>query len=124
VICGTLRTVRPARIDIVDDTYIHASPEIVRARFDDPAWVEGIWPHLHREVSRDRGTKGVRWTVTGQLVGDMEIWIEPYRDGVLVHHYVRAMRGPRAPRDVATRHTLRWKRAVHALKDSLEGKSL
>jgi hypothetical protein len=54
----------------------------------------------------------------------MEVWIEPWWDGAVVHHYVRGTRGEGAPRDVALRHTLRWKRAVHGLKDRLEGKSL
>jgi hypothetical protein len=54
----------------------------------------------------------------------MEIWIEPYWDGAILHHYIRGTRSRRAPRNVASRHTLRWKRAVHGLKDSLEGTSL
>jgi hypothetical protein len=113
--------VRDRRIDIVDETFIRAAPEVVRASLDDEAWTARVWPHLAASVSRDRGLKGVRWRVTGQVVGEMEVWLEPFRDGVVVHHYVRGERGPRAPRDVATRHTLRWKRAVHGLKDHLEG---
>jgi len=113
--------VRDRRIDIVDETFIRAAPHVVRTTLDDEAWTTQIWPHLTRSVLRDRGVKGVRWSVTGQVVGEMEVWLEPFRDGVVVHHYVRGTRGPRSPRDVATRHTLRWKRAVHALKDRLEG---
>jgi hypothetical protein len=113
--------VRDHRIDIVDETFIRASPELVRPTFDDHGWVAQVWPHLAPSVTRDRGPKGVRWAVTGQVEGEMEVWLEPFRDGVVVHHYVRGHRGPRAPRDVATRHTLRWKRAVHGLKDRLEG---
>jgi len=112
------------RVDIVDETYIRAAPVVIRAHFDDEAWTAGVWPHLERTVARDRGVKGIRWTVTGQVVGEMEVWIEPFWDGAVVHHYVRGIRGPRGPRDVARRHTLRWKRAVHGLKDFLEGKSL
>ena len=112
---------RDQRVDIVDETFIRASPEDVRARFEDAAWVATVWPHVQPTVTRDRGLKGVRWAVTGQVVGEMEVWLEPFRDGVVVHHYVRGHRGHRAPRDVATRHTLRWKKAVHGLKDRLEG---
>ena len=112
---------REPRIDIVDETFIRAAPQVVRDSLDDEGWTAQIWPHLTRAVTRDRGVKGVRWSVTGQVVGEMEVWLEPFRDGVVVHHYVRGTRGPRAPRDVATRHTLRWKRAVHELKDRLEG---
>ena len=114
---------RQRRVDVVDDTYIRAAPDRVRRRLDDVAWCDRVWPHLTRTVQRDRGAKGVRWTVSGQVVGEMEVWIEPWWDGAVVHHYLRGTRGPRAPRDVAVRHTLRWKRAVHALKDSLEGTS-
>jgi hypothetical protein len=113
--------VRDPRIDIVDETFIRAAPQEVRDSLDDEVWTAQIWPHLTRVVARDRGVKGVRWSITGQVVGEMEVWLEPFREGVVVHHYVRGTRGPRAPRDVATRHTLRWKRAVHALKDRLEG---
>ena len=112
------------RVDIVDETFIRAAPAVIRARFDDEAWAGQVWPHLERTVARDRGVKGVRWTVAGQVVGEMEVWIEPFWDGAVVHHYVRGVRGPQGPRDVALRHTLRWKRAVHALKDLLEDKSL
>ncbi|WP_157692880.1 polyketide cyclase / dehydrase and lipid transport [Pedococcus dokdonensis] len=112
---------RDRRIDIVDETFIRARPEVVRATFDDRTWTSQVWPHLAAAVQRDRGVKGVRWAVTGQVMGEMEVWLEPFRDGVVVHHYVRGTRGPHAPRDVAIRHTLRWKKAVHALKDRLEG---
>jgi len=110
-------------VDITDDTFIRATPERVRAGLDD-ASAQVVWPHLRLHVERDRGVKGVRWVVTGQVDGEMEVWIEPYRDGAIVHHYVRGTRGAGAPRDVATRHTLRWKRVVHRLKDSLEGAGL
>ncbi len=112
---------RDPRVDIIDETFIRVSPDVVRATLDDEVWAARAWPHLSRRVSRDRGVKGVRWEVTGQVVGEMEIWLEPFRDGVVVHHYVRGTRGPHTRRDVATRHTLRWKRAVHGLKDRLEG---
>ena len=115
--------VRDDRVDIVDETFIVAPPAVVRACLDDSGWVAQVWPHLVPTVTRDRGAKGVRWAVTGQVVGEMEVWLEPFRDGVVVHHYVRGHRGDRAPRDVATRHTLRWKRAVHGLKDRLEGRA-
>jgi hypothetical protein len=113
--------VKDDRIDIVDETFIRAQPEVIRATFDDHAWLDRTWPHLTRTVARDRGVKGIRWSVQGQVVGEMEVWIEPFRDGAVVHHYLRGTRGSRAPRNVATRHTLRWKRSVHELKDRLEG---
>jgi hypothetical protein len=116
--------VRDSRIDIVDETFVAAPPAVIRAQLDDEAWTGRVWPHVRREVVRDRGVKGVRWTVTGQVVGEMEVWIEPWWEGAVVHHYLRGHRQPDAPRDVATRHVLRWKQAVHGLKDRLEGNSL
>jgi hypothetical protein len=115
---------RERRVDVADDTFILADPRRVRDRLDDEAWCDQVWPHLTRRVQRDRGPKGVRWTVTGQVVGEMEVWIEPYWEGAVVHHYLRGTAGRRAPRDVAARHTRRWKRAVHGLKDCLEGNTL
>jgi len=110
----------PARVDIIDETYLRAAPAVVRGWFDDDDRLDRLWPHLQRTLVRDRGVKGLRWTVVGAVVGEMEVWIEPVWDGAIVHHYVRGERGPGAPPDVAVRHQLRWKRAVHALKDRLE----
>ena len=110
----------PARVDIIDETYLRAAPTVVRGWFDDDDRLDRLWPHLQRTLVRDRGIKGLRWTVVGAVVGEMEVWIEPFWDGAILHHYVRGERGPEAPRDVAARHQLRWKRAVHALKDRLE----
>lgn len=109
-----------SRVDLVDETFIRATPEQVREQFNHAGWLGSLWPHLAVSVVRDRGVKGIRWEVTGQVVGDMEVWLEPWRDGVIVHHYLRGVRGERAPRDVGARHTRRWKAAVHALKDRLE----
>ena len=109
-----------SRVDIIDETYLRAAPAVVRGWFDDAGRLDRLWPHLRRTLVRDRGPKGLRWRVDGAVVGEMEVWIEPYRDGVILHHYVRGSRARGAPADVAVRHQLRWKRAVHALKDVLE----
>ncbi len=111
-------------VDLVDDTFVRAAPAAVAAAIADPLNQRLWWPHLRLDVVQDRGDLGQRWTVDGQLQGSMEIWVEPFSDGVIVHHYVRAWRTAHTPRDVATRHTRRWKRAVHALKDRLEDRTL
>ena len=54
----------------------------------------------------------------------MEIWVEPYWQGAIVHHYVRGVRGAGAPADVGLRHVLRWKAAVSRLKDVAEQRAL
>ena len=82
------------------------------------------WPHLEIVLDRDRGIPGQRWVVTGTLLGATEVWVESFADGTIVHHHVRAVAAPDAPRDVAVRHTRGWKLAVHRLKDRLEEQSL
>jgi carbon monoxide dehydrogenase subunit G len=108
------------RVDIADDAYIQAPPAQVAAAVADPRNHAVWWPHLTLTGLLDRGVKGQRWLVDGQIVGSMEIWVEPYRDGTIVHHYVRGLRDAAAPRDVGLRHVLRWKAAVVRLTDTLE----
>ena len=75
-------------LDIVDETFIRARrPDVamaVRERW--ATW----WPSLTLEVYMDRGWDGMRWTVTGDVVGSAEIWLEEHTPGVLLHHYLRA----------------------------------
>jgi hypothetical protein len=115
-------------IDLVDDTFVCAAPQAVAARVADPAAWLRWWPDLQLVTTRDRGLKGHQWRVRGALLGTSEIWLEPWRDGVLVHYYLRAEL-PAPPRGVVRsavdrerRHRAQqWKRAVHQLKDALEG---
>jgi carbon monoxide dehydrogenase subunit G len=107
-------------VDIADDSYIDAAPARIAAAVADPRNHASWWPHLTVTVTRDRGVKGQRWAVDGQIVGSMEIWVEPYWQGAIVHHYVRGVRAPDAPADVGLRHVLRWKAAVSRLKDVAE----
>jgi hypothetical protein len=119
-----LRRSPSATVNIVDETFIGAPPALVSACVADPGSHRQWWPHLRLRTTRDRGVKGQRWDIDGQIVGTMEIWLEPFWDGVILHHYVRGQVGPRAPRDAGLRHTLRWKRSVTGLKDSLESRAL
>ena len=114
---------RPVRVDIVDETYIQATPEAVSAMVADPHNHRRWWPHLRVRTARDRGVKGQRWEIDGTITGTMEIWLEPFREGVILHHYVRGQGTGRRRRSVGTRHTLRWKRDVTRLKDVLEGRA-
>jgi hypothetical protein len=84
-----------------------------------------LWPHLapHLRVLRDRGAKGMRWHVTGPLAGECEVWLEPFADGTVVHHYLRGSLAAGARVDGRTwsdAHVRAWKRTVHRLKDVLE----
>lgn len=123
-------------VDLVDETFIVASPASLSARLHDPTLWRRWWPRLELVVFRDRGEKGLRWTVTGEFVGTSEIWVEPWGDGAIVHYYLRAditRRGSRTepitgcPRRLARRalaanrrHVRAVKRSVNRLKDEFE----
>lgn len=123
-------------VDLVDDTFVVAEPREVAVAVSDPVRWERWWPDLEVQVERDRGDKGVQWVARSRpgtaraVVGTLEVWLEPWGDGVLVHHYARL--DPSGWREGATqrrrwadrereRPALRWKAHVHALKDELEG---
>lgn len=108
------------RVDIIDETYIGCSPLRVAEIVKDPHNHANWWPHLTMTMTRQRWAKGAEWVVTGQIDGTLEIWLEPYWEGVILHHYLRGVAGRDAPRDVSARHVQRWKRAVTRLKDLLE----
>ena len=77
-------------VDVVDETFLAVSPARVAAEFAQPAVWLRLWPDLRLEVVTDRGEQGFRWTVTGALVGSMEIWLEPVLDGTVLHYFLRA----------------------------------
>lgn len=122
-------------MDLVDETFIVAPPAVLARIVADPQYHRRWWPDLQLSVFMDRGLLGQRWSVTGALVGSAEIWLEPYADGCIVHHYLRADPAPdgrtaspfpdtpagwrKAARARAARATA-WKRHVWALKAELE----
>ena len=110
------------QLDLIDETFVVADPARVAAVVRDPARWPGWWPDLTLAVFQDRGDAGIRWNVRGALTGSMEVWLEPYGDGVLVHHYVRcdATGGTVTPRE-RRRRQRHAKRLFWALKDELEG---
>lgn len=112
------------QVDIVDDTFIRAAPARVRAIFDDPAELARLWPWESLTLLRDRGPKGVRWTATGLVDGELEVWLEPFSDGVVLHHYVRGHAQRGSAQWAARRHTVRWKSGIHGWKDRLEDRAL
>lgn len=112
-----------AQLDLVDETFVVADPARVAAAVRDPDRWRRWWPDLRLGVFQDRGDAGVRWNVRGALVGSMEVWLEPWGDGVLLHHYVRcdpAGGGTVRPRE-RRRRQRHAKRVFWALKDELEG---
>ncbi|MGH3099144.1 MAG: hypothetical protein ACRDMV_24435 [Streptosporangiales bacterium] len=127
-------------VDLVDDTFVVAPPPVLAAEFADRASWRRWWPGLLLELDEDRGVEGVRWFVTGgrrgkgwragDLTGTSEVWLEPYRDGTIVHFYLRADPVRALPADalkrrrwgdrVQRRHAVAFKRRLHDLKDRLE----
>lgn len=114
-------------IHLIDDTWIEAPPESVAVEVRRQQNWDRWWPDLTLAVLRDRGEKGMRWTVTGPLVGTAEIWLEPFDDGVILHHFLRLDPGPgatstsrRGLRRVELQLAWHAKRVFWALKDELE----
>ena len=125
-------------VDLVDETFIVAASTDLAAVVADPARWDEWWPELKLTVFMDRGERGIRWSVSGSMVGSCEIWLEPVQDGTLVHHYLRVEpadpsvpQGSRPYPDspAGWRHAAKerdrfaraWKKHVWALKDEMEG---
>lgn len=77
-------------IQVADETFIAADPARVGHIVADPGNWRRWWPDLNLDVVQERAAAGIRWTVTGPLVGSMEIWLEPMLDGVLLHYFLHA----------------------------------
>jgi hypothetical protein len=107
-------------VEIADDTFIVAAPADVAMVVADPRRWRRWWPDLDLAVSRDRGPAGIVWSVHGPLEGEMEIWLEPVADGVVLHYLVRADTADPRPARLRQRRTRDWKRHAHLLKDELE----
>jgi hypothetical protein len=117
-------------VDVVDETFVAVPPDVLAVVFASPARWRTLWPDLDLEVVTDRGAAGFRWTVTGALVGSMEVWLEPVLDGTVLHYYLRADPpgpdgGPRpAPARRGAAEAQRRQRAAKAIafacKDRLE----
>jgi hypothetical protein len=115
------------QIDMIDETFVAVEPATVAAVLHDPGRWRRWWPELELSVFANRGVKGVRWNVTGALAGSMEVWLEPFGDGVILHYYLRADPAGAPYRSVhraaaeVRRRQRATKRVFWALKDELEG---
>ena len=84
-------------VDVVDETFVVVPPQVLAAEFATPARWRALWPDLDLRGHDRPGAAGFRWTVTGRLVGSMEVWLEPVLDGTVLHYFLRAdPPGPRA----------------------------
>jgi hypothetical protein len=124
-------------VDLIEESFVVAAPGAVAAAVHDPAVTRRLWPDLELTVFQDRADAGVRWSVTGGLVGSAEVWVEPWGDGAILHVYVRADVTRRtsatdavtgrparlAHRAARERRRRSWtmRRALHTLKRQLEG---
>ncbi|HEY7050191.1 MAG TPA: polyketide cyclase / dehydrase and lipid transport [Jatrophihabitantaceae bacterium] len=123
------------QVDVVDETWIAADPARVADRVADPANWRRWWPDLDLAVDELRGREGVRWLLPDQAMnalglavaaGSMEVWLQPDRDGVRVHFFLRLDPAdgrrlpPRRVQRLVSAHRRRAKRVFWALKDELE----
>ena len=110
-----------ASVDIADQTFVVASRELVAKRIADPVQWRAWWPDLQLAVTRDRGSNGISWAVSGALTGTAEIWLEPWHDGVIVHWFLRCRpSGDDDPARVRRAYVTDFKRDITILKDELE----
>ena len=88
-------------VQVADETFVAAEPVLVGDAVGDRAAWRRWFPDLILEVVEDRAEKGLRWTVTGPLTGTMEIWLQPMRDGVVLHYFLHAEPTGAGPAELA-----------------------
>lgn len=110
------------QVDLVDDSFVVAERSRVADVLRDPAVWHHCWPRLRLTAYHDRGEDGVRWYVAGELVGTAELWLERYRDGTMVHVFLRAESAETGRRSTRLGRTyaVALKRVLFAAKDELE----
>ena len=105
-------------VDIGDETYVAVTPEQLAPRLVDPALLGEWFPRLTFEIFMDRAEKGTRWSITGEINGSMEVWLEPMARGAVVHWFVRGEAPGRA--DVARRYVELLNARMFTFKDAAE----
>lgn len=109
-------------LDIVDETFVVASPAVLRTLWCDDAEWDKRFADITLRCYEDRGLSGKRWYITGTMVGSAEVWLEELADGVLVHVYIRADPAPTfggaplKPRQARRARRQLWKRYARPLK--------
>ncbi len=125
-------------MEVRDETVIVVSRRVVAEVIAQrPRW-RSWWPQTEATVVVDRGIDGMRWSLSGVVVGVTEVVLVDTDDGVVIRYAMsvdpatpgssRAARElPRSPHGdreleaLRRRQAVAWKRAVWALKEELEG---
>ena len=107
-------------MDLTAEAFIAVTPDRARTTLAVGSFWEAFWPGLVLDVTQDRGLRGVRWSVSGRLSGSAEVWLEPWREAVVVHVYLRAPDRRRADR-LLRRYDQAMREALFLAKDRLEG---
>lgn len=71
------------------------------------------WPHTYRHEA------GFKLSLTGDLVGDAEFWLEPTHGGTVVHHLVVAEPTNR-PRSTLATYRAVARRGLWGIKDAVQ----
>ncbi|MDX6264899.1 MAG: hypothetical protein QOH84_6587 [Kribbellaceae bacterium] len=111
-------------LDISCDDLVVAEPAYVAQRLGTDTLWKQWWPGLILTPSERRGPEGVRWAVTGEGIGTAEWWLEPVRDAVIVHWYLRIdpvkAVGERGLEKLRERYVAQYRTNIWRLKDELE----
>jgi hypothetical protein len=119
-----------AQLDLVDQTWIRATPAQVAAAVAEPANWARWWPGFTLRTDELRGPQGARWSVLSiagwEVRGRIEVWLRPDLDGVLLNFLAQLDRDDGADMTPPQRDRLRMhliRQAKHnfwQLKDELE----
>ena len=107
-------------LGVADETFIVAAPDEVALAVADVGNWRRWWPDLEPTVARNRGVEGIQWQLHGAVTGRMEIWLEPFADGVIVHFILWVDEPGRSGPARLQRRVRDWKGHVHRLKDQFE----
>jgi hypothetical protein len=140
------------RFNTTDEFFIDVPPERVLEQLADGVRIGEWWPGAHVSAEGERlrvrapafgrtatvvdfeaRLDGIRpgegltwWLERGELHGRGEWWLEPFKDGTIVHYYLDVERGDRGRTrrmsSLIRRHRWAVRRGVNALKDLLEGR--
>jgi hypothetical protein len=116
-------------LEIADETWIAAAPYGVAAAVADPVSWRAWWPQFDLVVDEVRGPLGVRWFVRPSAEspanGSMEVWLEAWREGVVLHYFLRLdlPDGRKPLARIVLDHRRRAKQIFWAVKDDAEGRT-